>query len=151
MAQQDAYPVTLRGELTDPPNSGLWLIKWLLAIPHCIILAFLWIGFIGAGVIALFAIVFTIIFTVIPQSIGSLTSIYPVVQYRYTAVPLRILGTLWRQQLRALRRSSASRRRWSTATCAAMRRCASPKSARRRSRTPSNVWAAYDSIARPGT
>ena len=59
MAQQDAYPVTLRGELTDPPNSGLWLIKWLLAIPHCIILAFLWIGFIVAWVIALFAIVFT--------------------------------------------------------------------------------------------
>jgi len=43
--QQDSYPLTLKGELSDPPNSGLWLIKWLLAIPHLIILAFLWIGF----------------------------------------------------------------------------------------------------------
>ena len=59
MAQQDAYPVTLKGELTDPPGSGLWLVKWLLAIPHFFILVFLWIGFVVAWVIALFAIVFT--------------------------------------------------------------------------------------------
>ncbi len=59
MSQQDAYPVTLKGELTDPPGSGLWLIKWLLAIPHFFILVFLWIGFVVAWVIALFAIVFT--------------------------------------------------------------------------------------------
>ncbi len=59
MAQQDTYPLTLKGELSDPPNSGLWLIKWLLAIPHLIILVFLGIGFIVAWVIALFAIVFT--------------------------------------------------------------------------------------------
>ncbi|GAI19373.1 unnamed protein product, partial [marine sediment metagenome] len=51
--------LTLRGELTDPPNSGLWLIKWLLAIPHFFILFFLWVGFVVAWVIALFAIVFT--------------------------------------------------------------------------------------------
>jgi hypothetical protein len=57
--EQETYPVTLRGELTDPPNSGLWLIKWLLAIPHYFILVFLWIGFVVAWVIALFAIVFT--------------------------------------------------------------------------------------------
>ena len=59
MSQQDAYPVTLKGELTYPPNSGLWLIKWLLAIPHYFILLFLWVGFVVAWVIALFAIVFT--------------------------------------------------------------------------------------------
>ncbi len=59
MAQQDTYPLTLKGELSDPPNSGLWLIKWLLAIPHLIILAFLWVGFVVVWVIALFAILFT--------------------------------------------------------------------------------------------
>ncbi len=59
MTQQDTYPLTLKGELTDPPSNALWLIKWLLAIPHYIILAFLWIGFIVAWVIALFAILFT--------------------------------------------------------------------------------------------
>jgi len=59
MAQQNSYPVTLKGELTVPPGSGLWLIKWLLAIPHFFILLFLWVGFAVAWVIALFAIVFT--------------------------------------------------------------------------------------------
>jgi len=59
MAQQDAYPLHFKGELTTPPGSGLWLIKWLLAIPHFFILCFLWIGFVVAWVIALFAIVFT--------------------------------------------------------------------------------------------
>jgi len=59
MSQQNTYPVTLKGELSIPPGSGLWLIKWLLAIPHFFILFFLWIGFVVAWVIALFAIVFT--------------------------------------------------------------------------------------------
>jgi len=59
MSQQDAYPLHFKGELTVPPGSGLWLIKWLLAIPHFFLLFFLWIGFIVAWVIALFAIVFT--------------------------------------------------------------------------------------------
>ncbi|MBA7466931.1 hypothetical protein ES707_02125 [subsurface metagenome] len=59
MSQQDAYPLHFKGELTVPPGSGLWLIKWLLAIPHFFILFFLWIGFVVAWVIALFAIVFT--------------------------------------------------------------------------------------------
>ena len=59
MAQQHTYPLTLQGELSNPPGNGLWLIKWLLAIPHFIILAFLWVGFAVAWVIALFAILFT--------------------------------------------------------------------------------------------
>jgi len=59
VAQQDAYPLHFKGELTVPPGSGLWLIKWLLAIPHFFILFFLWVGFVVAWVIALFAIVFT--------------------------------------------------------------------------------------------
>jgi len=59
VAQQDAYPLHFKGELTVPPGSGLWLIKWLLAIPHFFILCFLWVGFVVAWVIALFAIVFT--------------------------------------------------------------------------------------------
>jgi hypothetical protein len=35
------------------------LFKWLLAIPHYVILAFLWLGAIGAVLIAWFAILFT--------------------------------------------------------------------------------------------
>ncbi|MBU2535489.1 MAG: DUF4389 domain-containing protein [Chloroflexi bacterium] len=58
MAAQ-TYPVTLIGELTVPPARGWWLIKWFLAIPHIIVLAFLWVAFIIVWLIAFFAIVFT--------------------------------------------------------------------------------------------
>ncbi|MFC2032579.1 DUF4389 domain-containing protein [Chloroflexota bacterium] len=40
-------------------NRWLPLVKWLLAIPHCIILWFLWIAAIVCVVIAWFAILFT--------------------------------------------------------------------------------------------
>jgi hypothetical protein len=59
MAQPSVYPVSVRGELSVPPARGWWLLKWLLAIPHYIILAFLWIAFIVVAIIAFFAILFT--------------------------------------------------------------------------------------------
>jgi len=59
VTEQEAYPVSIRGELTEPPSRGWWLLKWLLAIPHYIILAFLWIAFVVVTIIAFFAILFT--------------------------------------------------------------------------------------------
>jgi len=53
------YPVLLKGELTEPLSRWLWLVKWILLIPHYILLSFLWIAFMIAWVIALFAILFT--------------------------------------------------------------------------------------------
>ena len=37
----------------------LWLVKWLLAIPHFVVLAFLWIAFFVLTFVALVAILFT--------------------------------------------------------------------------------------------
>jgi hypothetical protein len=53
------YPVTVRGELTSPPGPGLWLVKWLLALPHYVVKLFLWIAFVFVCIIAFFAILFT--------------------------------------------------------------------------------------------
>jgi len=57
--EQISYPVSITGELTEPPGRGWWLLKWLLAIPHYIILCFLWIAFVVVTIIAFFAILFT--------------------------------------------------------------------------------------------
>ena len=53
------YPLQLVGEFTPRLNRGLWLVKWLLAIPHFIVLVFLWIAFVLVSVVAFFAILFT--------------------------------------------------------------------------------------------
>jgi hypothetical protein len=53
---KDTYPVRLKGELAEAPSRALWLIKWLLIIPHAIVLGFLAIAFVVATVIAFFSI-----------------------------------------------------------------------------------------------
>ena len=53
------YPLQLEGELEPRLSRWLWLVKWLLAIPHFIVLVFLWIAFAVVTVIAFFAILFT--------------------------------------------------------------------------------------------
>src|SRR3954454_3299325 len=52
------YPLRLTGELEPQLSRGLWLVKWLLAIPHFVVLFFLGIAFAGVSVIAFFAILF---------------------------------------------------------------------------------------------
>ena len=54
-----SYPVQVRARLDEPLSRWLWLVKWLLAIPHYIVLFFLWIAFAIVTVIAFFAILFT--------------------------------------------------------------------------------------------
>jgi hypothetical protein len=52
------YPVRVNAA-EDKPSRALWLVKWLLLIPHVIVLAFLWVAFCVVVVIAFFAILFT--------------------------------------------------------------------------------------------
>jgi hypothetical protein len=54
-----SYPLQLTGELSPQLSRGLWLVKWLLAIPHFIVLFFLWIAFTVVSLTAFFAILFT--------------------------------------------------------------------------------------------
>lgn len=52
-------PVALAGRLDEPLSRWLWLVKWILAIPHVIVLVFLWIAAIVMTVVAGVAILFT--------------------------------------------------------------------------------------------
>ena len=52
-------PVHLHAVLDTPLSRWLWLVKWILVIPHYLILLFLWIGFTVVSVIAFFAILIT--------------------------------------------------------------------------------------------
>ena len=58
-ASPAVYPLQLEGELEPRFSRWLWLVKWLLVIPHVIVLAFLWIAFVCLTVVAFFAILFT--------------------------------------------------------------------------------------------
>ena len=52
-------PIALEGELADDLSRWLWLVKWILAIPHFIVLVVLWAAFCVLTVIAFFAVLFT--------------------------------------------------------------------------------------------
>jgi hypothetical protein len=52
-------PVRLSARLDTEPSRGLWLVKWLLLVPHLVMLFFLWIAFPVLTLIALVAILVT--------------------------------------------------------------------------------------------
>ena len=58
-ATPSAYPLRLDGQLDEPLSRWLWLVKWLLVIPHVFVLVFLWIAFMLLSVVVFFAILVT--------------------------------------------------------------------------------------------
>jgi hypothetical protein len=57
--EEQAVHLDLEYPDADQLSRGMPIVKWLLAIPHWIILFFLWIGVVVCVVIAWFAILFT--------------------------------------------------------------------------------------------
>ena len=55
----DAYPASIRGELDQGTNRFMFLVKWLLLIPHYVLLLFLGIASFFAWIAAAVAILFT--------------------------------------------------------------------------------------------
>ncbi len=53
------YPVRVSADLDPSLNRWLWLVKWVLVVPHLLILTVLWVCFVALSVVAFFAILFT--------------------------------------------------------------------------------------------
>jgi hypothetical protein len=54
-----ASPVTMSARLDRGLSRWQWLVKWFLAIPHLVVLAFLWVAFVVLTLVAGVAIMFT--------------------------------------------------------------------------------------------
>jgi hypothetical protein len=55
----ERYPVQIEGRLDEPLSRWKWLVKWILAVPHLIVLAFLWIAFAVVTLVAAVVRLFT--------------------------------------------------------------------------------------------
>jgi hypothetical protein len=88
MSAVPVYPVRVRGSLDPRLSRWLWLVKWLLAIPHYVVLCFLWIAFFFLTVVAFFAIVFTGRYprSIFDFNLGVLRWTWRVAFYSYSAL-----------------------------------------------------------------
>ena len=59
MSATQAYAIRLEGDEPQGLSRWLWLVKWILAIPHLVVLVFLWIAFVVLTILAFFSMLFT--------------------------------------------------------------------------------------------
>jgi hypothetical protein len=88
MEPRSPYPLQLQGELAPQLNRGLWLVKWLLIIPHVIVLAVLWVAFFATSAAAFLTILLTGRYprTIFDFNVGVLRWTWRVGFYSYSAL-----------------------------------------------------------------
>jgi hypothetical protein len=59
VAAYPAYPARMEARMDQPLSRWLWLVKWVLVIPHVVVLFFLWAAFAVLSVVAFVAILCT--------------------------------------------------------------------------------------------
>ncbi|MGY1782563.1 DUF4389 domain-containing protein [Geodermatophilus sp. SYSU D01036] len=83
-----AYPVRVDGALDPRLSRGLWLVKWLLLVPHVVVLAFLWTAVAVVTVVAFFAVLVTARYPrpLFDFTVGVLRWTWRVQHYGYSAL-----------------------------------------------------------------
>ena len=96
MATESAYPVSVEAELDPNLSRWLWLVKWLLVIPHIVVLFFLGVASFVLTVVAFFAILFTGRYPrgIFDFNVGFLRWAWRVGYYSYSALATGPLSAL---------------------------------------------------------